>query len=220
MIIDKNINPEYLEGDISITDNGLEFNGGAVLLPHAPFNNANNWRFYAEFNGEGLLYSEGTPDITFRIYAKNGEIIIYTWNKNTPGYWKRVSTGKIFSEGWNKIQIDYKDGMYYIYKDGSFVKKIPAPQKEYHPNTKFSAIGDNIGAYHGGKQGHEYFIGTIKTIGINEIPPSNEYNSTNSTSILLGIIIILSLVAIGYYAYKKGYFGKILGNQTNPQTSQ
>ena len=200
MLVDKNITPEYLEGDISITDNGLEFKGGAVLLPGAPFNNA-NWRFYAEFSGEGLLYSEGVPSSTLNIYAKNGEIRINTWNKNTPGNWKGVSTGKILSEGWNKIQIDYKDGMYYIYKDGSFVKKIHAPQKEYHPNTKFSTIGDNIGAYHGGKQGHDYFIGTIKTIGINEIPRMriipNSYN--NSKYLIVGVLGILALILIIVY---------------------
>jgi len=209
MIIDKNINPDYLQGDISITNDCLEFRSGAVLIPGAPFNNANNWSFYAEFNGEGLLYSEGTPYVTLKIYAKNGEIIIDTCNKNTPRNWKRVSTGKILSEGWNKIQINYKDGMYYIYKDGSFIKSMHAPQKEYHPNARFSAIGDNIGAYNGGKQGHDYFIGSIKTIGINEIPSYKPDDTIPSYATYIGVAIIILLIVGGYYAYKKGYFGKI-----------
>ena len=115
-------------------------------------------------------------------------------------------------------KIEFEDNNILFYRDDNLLYRCPNPY-----------IGQELPLLIAGRSVHRSnWIEYIKIYEKNSKSASANTNtvkitsgdSDGSTSILLGIIIILSLVAIGYYAYKKGYFGKILGNQTNPQTSQ
>jgi len=186
---------------------GLEFK--ALQAP------GNIWdMFYHVGFGKDYHYSDKHVPyaITFGIYGKNPD-------KNM-----RVNNAIICRAGNNQKSLPgANDGAPHVYKiefeDNTILFYRDANLLYQYPNTY---LGQELPLLIAGRSKHRSnWIEYIKIYEKNSKPaPANTTKTPNdSTSILIGIIIILSLVAIGYYAYKKGYFGKILGNQTT-QTSQ
>lgn len=148
---------------------------GCVELPTAPLNGQANWTWAAwvwpENNGE--IYSEGNPLSTFQLtITGSGAIQIRAWHLDRDGNWLESSStaGAVPLKQWSHLTVTLSggrasEGTYRFLVNGKEVSTA-AGQAEFHRDTKFAALGDNIGARRGGKQEHAFFQGRLRDLRI------------------------------------------------------
>jgi hypothetical protein len=158
---------------VGLLSNGLIFDGvdDYVSIPKASFNNLSAWSFEAWVRpeGPGYLYSEGNPSETLVVEMKeDNSLNIRTWNQGKTGYWNSFNTGAniLKRSKWNHIVITLNNGtsnsgVVNCYVNGTLVK-TGVLGSESSPDTKYAALGGNIGYRDG--QGLHPFKGCIDEV--------------------------------------------------------
>lgn len=146
-----------------------------INIPKACFNNLADWTFEAWVKPEapGYIYTEGNLLATFVIDLKSDfSLNIGTWHKERAGYWDWFNTGAntLTRNEWNHIIITLSDGSQ-AENSGSLKCYVNGTQinsgtlgSEHNLNSKYAAIGGNIGVRNG--QGLNPFRGYIDDVTI------------------------------------------------------
>lgn len=151
------------------------FNGVSnyINLARSSLNQAPQWTFstWVYPVGDGYIYTEGIPAVTFVVGISGGSVITYMWNQNLSGNWMTASSpaGSINYNTWNHVAVTLENGgvgtgTLKFYVNGVLVSTV-AGQMEDNTSALYAALGDNIGAY-GGGQGHAYFKGKLDEVRI------------------------------------------------------